>query len=103
MAKHKVNTAQRIGEMTVVTTSVEVREEYITLVMVGGAIWDMAVTGSIEEAHDVHAEFIAAAEMFNPVVDKVKTGEIDNAQELREECDRMLLAVKSVGSKGYVH
>lgn len=106
MASQKVNIANRIGNFTVMTTSVTTKELYVVMVLKGDEVWDIQPATTPDEAVTYHSQFVTMCQVFDPVMQRtlsdIDAGAPLDREALAEELNRDYRAVIQA-RKGFVH
>lgn len=74
---------KKVGDMTIVTAHVASRPgNYLTLVLRGDVLWDLAgCEGGDEDAAKQHEAYALMAELFGPVSEAITNGEVTTGEE----------------------
>lgn len=90
----KINLDNNFGAMSVVTTNVSCREEYLTTVFLKNKLWDAVVTNNVDDAIYSHAKFCDMCQLFSPLADKLDSSD----PRVQEEVKRELMVLASLNA-----
>lgn len=103
MASVKINVSNKVGDMTVLTFSVAVREQFITMVLRGEEVWDVQETVNVQDARMVHENFILMCTAFSHVneraIQDVEAGIPLDRDALMQEVSENYAALRSVRNR----